>query len=149
MTTKYVIGVDVGGTNTDAVLMRGKAIVAWHKSPTTLEVSHGVLSVIEAVLHKAGVTSNAVTLVKIGTTQFLNASLERDAGKLDRVAVIRLCGPYTQSVAPFRMCAPGRLTASQVLIRVSGLSWFLAADHRRALRIHRWRHSRSVAPPWL
>ncbi|KAF3015963.1 hypothetical protein E8E14_012666 [Neopestalotiopsis sp. 37M] len=96
-----VIGVDVGGTNTDAVLMRGKDILAWHKSPTTTDVSIGVSTVIQEVLQKTGTSPNDVTCVKVGTTKFLNASLERDGRKMDRVAVIRLCGPYTQSVAPF------------------------------------------------
>ncbi|KAI1842473.1 hypothetical protein JX266_011368 [Neoarthrinium moseri] len=97
----HVIGVDVGGTNTDTVLMRGRDILAWHKSPTTPDVSSGVSSAIEAVLREAGVGRSEVALVKIGTTQFLNAFLERDSRKMDKVAVIRLCGPYTQSVAPF------------------------------------------------
>ncbi|KAL2281723.1 hypothetical protein FJTKL_11403 [Diaporthe vaccinii] len=33
--------------------------------------------------------------------QFVNAILELDRSKLDRVAVLRLCGPYTRSVTPF------------------------------------------------
>ncbi|KAH8201232.1 hypothetical protein TruAng_004622 [Truncatella angustata] len=97
----YVVGVDVGGTNTDAVLMNGKTVVAWHKSPSTADVSSGVSAAIKEVLAEAGILGSAVPLVKIGTTQFLNATLERDGRKMDKVAVIRLCGPYTQSVAPF------------------------------------------------
>ncbi|KAK6221902.1 hypothetical protein LQW54_001122 [Pestalotiopsis sp. IQ-011] len=97
----YVIGVDVGGTNTDAVLMRGNDILAWHKSPTTTDVGGGVSTVIQQVLNETGVPLNEISTVKIGTTQFLNASLERDGRKIDRVAVIRLSGPYTRSVAPF------------------------------------------------
>lgn len=31
----------------------------------------------------------------------MNAVLEQDASKLDKVAVIRLCGPYTQGSPPF------------------------------------------------
>jgi len=33
------IGVDVGGTNTDAVLMDGTKVVGWFKTPTTPDVS--------------------------------------------------------------------------------------------------------------
>lgn len=98
----YVIGVDVGGTNTDAVLMRGNDILAWHKSPTTTDVGRGVSTVIQQVLDRTCIPLDGISTVKIGTTQFLNASLERDDRKMDKVAVIRLCGPYTRCVAPFR-----------------------------------------------
>ena len=44
------IGVDVGGTNTDAVLMDGASVVATHKTPTTANVSSGIVSALEHVL---------------------------------------------------------------------------------------------------
>jgi hypothetical protein len=31
----------------------------------------------------------------------VNAVLEEDSSKLDKVAVVRLCGPYTESAPPF------------------------------------------------
>ncbi|EFQ33714.1 hydantoinase/oxoprolinase [Colletotrichum graminicola M1.001] len=42
-----------------------------------------------------------VSSVKIGTTQFVNAVLEQNKSKLDKVAVIRLCGPYSRRSPPF------------------------------------------------
>lgn len=33
--------------------------------------------------------------------QFVNAVLEQDSSKLDRVAIIRLCGPYSKGSPPF------------------------------------------------
>lgn len=33
--------------------------------------------------------------------QFVNAVLEQDSSKLDRVAIIRLCGPYSRGSPPF------------------------------------------------
>ena len=38
------IGIDVGGTNTDAVLMDGPRVVSWYKTPTTPDVSSGIIS---------------------------------------------------------------------------------------------------------
>ena len=32
------IGIDVGGTNTDAVLMNGIEVLGWRKTPTTPDV---------------------------------------------------------------------------------------------------------------
>lgn len=39
-----------------------------------------------------------ISHVSIGTTHFVNAVIEGDAGRLSRVAVVRLCGEYTRSV---------------------------------------------------
>ena len=43
------IGIDVGGTNTDAVLMDGTDLIAQVKSPTTPDVTSGILTAIESV----------------------------------------------------------------------------------------------------
>ena len=44
------IGVDVGGTNTDAVLMDGSRVLASHKAETTANVSDGIVAAISDVL---------------------------------------------------------------------------------------------------
>ena len=44
------IGIDVGGTNTDAVLLDGDVLVAQTKQPTTADVTSGILSALKAVL---------------------------------------------------------------------------------------------------
>ncbi|KAK3935212.1 hypothetical protein QBC46DRAFT_423423 [Diplogelasinospora grovesii] len=111
----YVIGIDVGGTNTDAVALLSESghvtgsdrVVAWHKTRTTADIQKGVESVIEEVVRKANIPSNRVSSLRIGTTQFVNAVLERDAGKLDKVAVIRLCGRYSRGSPPFADFPPG------------------------------------------
>ncbi|RDW87443.1 hypothetical protein BP5796_03137 [Coleophoma crateriformis] len=109
--SSYVIGIDVGGTNTDAVILQGHDVVAWHKTSTTPDIQAGVESAIKAVLQKSNIASASVSSVKIGTTasdnygdddlQFVNAVLEQDSSKLDKVAVIRLCGPYSRGSPPF------------------------------------------------
>ncbi|KAG9247228.1 hypothetical protein BJ878DRAFT_532714 [Calycina marina] len=83
-----VIGVDVGGTSTDA-------------TSTTPDIQSGVEAAIEAIVTRANSSRGHVDSVKIGTTQFVNAVLEQDSSKLDKVAVIRLCGQYSQGSPPF------------------------------------------------
>jgi N-methylhydantoinase A/oxoprolinase/acetone carboxylase beta subunit len=64
-----VLGIDVGGTNTDAVILQNESVVAWHKTPTTDDIQAGVECAIEEVLKKAGIPPNGhVDSVKIGTT---------------------------------------------------------------------------------
>lgn len=92
------IGVDVGGTNTDAVLMDGSAIWAWTKRPTSADVSGGVAAAIRAVLEEASVAPDAVGAVMIGTTHFANALIERN--KLDAVGVLRLASPSGEALPP-------------------------------------------------
>jgi N-methylhydantoinase A/oxoprolinase/acetone carboxylase beta subunit len=93
------IGIDVGGTNTDGVLMQGARIVARAKTATTAEVTGGIKRALEGVL--GGVASpDDVHAVMIGTTHFTNAVVE--ARRLTPVAVVRLCLPAAEAVAP--MC---------------------------------------------
>ncbi|KAK0113030.1 hypothetical protein ONS95_014739 [Cadophora gregata] len=96
-----VIGIDVGGTNTDSVILQNDKVLAWHKTPTTTDIQEGVERAIAAVVQKAKIPSDHVGSVKIGTTQFVNAVLEQDSSKLDKVAIIRLCGPYSKGSPPF------------------------------------------------
>jgi activator of 2-hydroxyglutaryl-CoA dehydratase len=63
-----VIGIDVGGTNTDAVVLRDEKVLGWHKTPTTTDIQEGVELAIEAVVKKSGIPVNHVRAVKIGTT---------------------------------------------------------------------------------
>lgn len=48
------IGVDVGGTNTDAALLRGSQVLATIKTGTTADVTAGVAAAIRAVLAAGG-----------------------------------------------------------------------------------------------
>lgn len=93
------IGVDVGGTNTDAVLIDGLRIVASNKQPTTPDVSSGVSAAVRAVLADRDVAPGTITAVMIGTTHFTNALVE--ANRLDRVAVMRLASPSGEALPPF------------------------------------------------
>jgi len=92
------IGVDVGGTNTDAVLMDGDRILAGVKSPTTEDVMGGVAESITKVLDQSGVPADQVAAVMIGTTHFVNAVVERQ--HMVRTAAVRLCLPAAQCLPP-------------------------------------------------
>ena len=93
----YRIGVDVGGTNTDAVVMQGDKILSGVKSETTEDVMTGVFDAVEKALKEAGVDKDKVTAVMIGTTHFTNAVVERK--HLARIAAVRLCLPEGQVLA--------------------------------------------------
>ena len=92
------IGIDVGGTNTDAVILDGDRVVAGCKSPTTEDVSSGIAAALSTVLGAAGVAPGAIDAVMIGTTHFTNAVVERR--RLLPVAAIRIGLPATRGVPP-------------------------------------------------
>ena len=92
------IGIDVGGTNTDAVLMDGLEVLSWHKTPTTADVSGGIVSALEAVLRDGRASANGIRALMIGTTHFTNAVVERR--RLLEVAALRLGLPATRCLPP-------------------------------------------------
>lgn len=97
--TYYRIGIDVGGTNTDVVLMDGRSVVGSAKHFTTPDVKSGVVNGVRTVLETSGVPVDAVRAVMIGTTQFVNAFIERR--RLEPVAAIRIALPKGDGVPPF------------------------------------------------
>lgn len=100
------LGVDVGGTNTDAVIIDtnaaspGTAVKAWHKTATTPSPSDGIREAMSTMLKDSDIDPKDISSVTIGTTHFVNAVVEADASKLASVAVIRLCGPFSKHVPP-------------------------------------------------
>jgi len=96
---EYRLGIDVGGTNTDAVIMDpADRVVAKAKVPCTPDITGGITRAIDTVLRTPGVDPQRVSHVMLGTTHATNAVLERR--NLRRVAVIRIGGPATLSVRP-------------------------------------------------
>jgi N-methylhydantoinase A/oxoprolinase/acetone carboxylase beta subunit len=92
------IGIDVGGTNTDAVLMDGDTVLAEVKQPTTADVTSGIVSGLGALLEATGVRPVEIAAVMIGTTHFTNAVVE--ARRLLPVAIVRLGLPATAALPP-------------------------------------------------
>ncbi len=93
------LGVDVGGTHTDAVVIDGERILAVHKAATTSDITSGVQSALVTVLTKAGINRAQIQSVVIGTTSFTNAVVERRG--LTRTAAVRIGLPSSTAVPPF------------------------------------------------
>jgi N-methylhydantoinase A/oxoprolinase/acetone carboxylase beta subunit len=99
------IGIDVGGTNTDAVIMDQKdRLLAKVKHPTTPDVTTGILSALRLVLEQQQGAAARVSHVMLGTTHATNAILERR--NLNRVAALRLGGPATHAIPPLSSWPP-------------------------------------------
>jgi N-methylhydantoinase A/oxoprolinase/acetone carboxylase beta subunit len=92
------IGIDVGGTNTDAVLMDGNAVLAEVKTATTGDVTSGVVAAISGLAAARSFAPGQVRAVMIGTTHFTNAIVE--ARRLAPTAAIRLALPATRALPP-------------------------------------------------
>jgi N-methylhydantoinase A len=124
-----LLGVDVGGTFTDAVLASESEIFT-AKAPTTpADQSLGVIAAVEAALKKAGRTPKDIDRFCHGTTVATNALLEGQVartafvategftdlvalGRQNRPELYRLCAARPAPLAPdeLRFAAPERMT---------------------------------------
>ena len=90
------IGIDVGGTNTDSVLINNNKIESSFKTNTSEDISDSVkLSISKVIQNQAKEKINSII---IGTTHLINDLLERK--NLSKTGVIRLCGPATKLLKP-------------------------------------------------
>jgi len=82
-----LLGLDTGGTYTDAVLFsHGSGVLAKAKSLTTRHnLSIGIAGAISAVLETSGIAPDAVEMVSLSTTLATNALVE---GKVGRAALV-------------------------------------------------------------
>ena len=103
----YRLGVDVGGTFTDLLLLDEASGRFWrHKTPSTpADSSVGILTGVAAVCAAAGITPADVETLLHGTTVATNAVLE---GKGARVGLIVTRG-YRQVMQIARSFVPGGL----------------------------------------
>ena len=93
------LGIDVGGTHTDSVVLdRDNNVLAKTKQPTSLDVTTGVRAAIAAVISQPGVETARISHVMLGTTHATNAVLERR--RLHSVAVLRVGAPSALAVRP-------------------------------------------------
>lgn len=92
------IGVDVGGTNTDAVLIDGEKAIASVKTATTDDVTSGVRAALQALTAAESDAAESAGAVMIGTTHFVNAVVQRR--DLNRAAALRICLPSSASLRP-------------------------------------------------
>lgn len=95
----YRIGIDVGGTHTDAVILDEKDQVVSHvKSLTTEDVSQGIYKALEEVLAQTDISRDKIRSAMLGTTHCTNAIVERK--RLNNIAIIRIGAPATLAVKP-------------------------------------------------
>src|SRR3954466_16238029 len=112
-----LLGVDVGGTFTDAAILDGDRLTT-AKSPTTPDdQSRGVINAVRAALREAGVEASAVTRFVHGMTVATNALLEGRTAKTallategfvdleelrrqNRAELYRLCAAHPAPLVP-------------------------------------------------
>jgi N-methylhydantoinase A/oxoprolinase/acetone carboxylase beta subunit len=93
------IGIDVGGTNTDAVLIQGTEVLGAVKTPTTEDVTGGIRAALAALMADRDIAGADIKAVMIGTTHFTNAVVQRRG--LMKVAALRIGLPASASLGPF------------------------------------------------
>jgi N-methylhydantoinase A len=130
-----LLGVDVGGTFTDAVLVGGDSSVYTAKVPTTAgEQALGVLQAVALVLERAGAQAGDVRRFAHGMTVTTNALLEGQTARTALIAtdgftdvielarqarphLYRLCDAAPEPLVPaeLRFAAPERIAPDGVL----------------------------------
>jgi N-methylhydantoinase A len=161
------LGVDVGGTFTDAVLTVDGRVVTAKVPSTPQDQSEGVIAAVRAVLHRAGAGPGAVRGFSHGMTVATNALLEgrgaRTAfvategfadivalGRQNRPELYRLCAAPPAPLTPpeRRFGAPERMTPDGPLLALTAqaartLARTIATAQPEALAIallHSYRH---------
>lgn len=95
----YKLGIDVGGTNTDAVLINENLeVTAEIKRPTSGDIYDGIVDAIRSIIDISGIDPGEIRQAMLGTTQCTNAIVERK--HLASVAVLRIGAPATLGVPP-------------------------------------------------
>jgi N-methylhydantoinase A/oxoprolinase/acetone carboxylase beta subunit len=93
------IGIDVGGTNTDAVMLEDGGVAHAVKTPTTSDVTTGIMTALAELTRHPEIARSRIDGVVIGTTHFVNAVVQRR--DLARVAAVRIGLPASASLPPF------------------------------------------------
>lgn len=95
----YKLGIDVGGTNTDAVLIdEDLRVAASVKQHTTKDVYTGILAAVRTVLKESGVDRSQIGQAMLGTTQCTNAIVERKG--LASIGILRIGAPASLGIPP-------------------------------------------------
>lgn len=89
MTSPLLLGIDTGGTYTDAVLFReDEGVIAKAKSLTTRhDLSKGVSGAVEAALTGSDVSGSDIAMVSLSTTLATNALVEGQGGRAALVMI--------------------------------------------------------------
>ncbi|TIX93030.1 hydantoinase/oxoprolinase family protein [Rhizobium sp. P44RR-XXIV] len=89
MTSHFLLGIDTGGTYTDAVLFHETdGVIAKAKSLTTRhDLAVGIAGAVDAVIAEAGVPVSAIGLVSLSTTLATNALVEGQGGRAGLIMI--------------------------------------------------------------
>jgi N-methylhydantoinase A/oxoprolinase/acetone carboxylase beta subunit len=89
VSSPLLLGIDTGGTYTDAVLFReNEGVIAKAKSLTTRhDLSQGVSGAVEAALGRSGVSGSEIAMVSLSTTLATNALVEGQGGRAALVMI--------------------------------------------------------------
>ncbi|SMQ81496.1 N-methylhydantoinase A/oxoprolinase/acetone carboxylase, beta subunit [Bacillus sp. OV166] len=83
------LGIDVGGTNTDAVIVRNDGkLLSWSKHLTTNDIISGIELAAKEVLKEANIPPDQIKGIFLGTTHVLNALYH--PVNLSKTALIRI-----------------------------------------------------------
>ena len=95
------LGIDVGGTNTDAVVLDERSrLLGSFKAPTTPDVTGGIRAALAGLVDRnPGLDLGRISHAMLGTTHCTNAILERR--NLNRVGLIRIGAPAALAILPF------------------------------------------------
>ncbi len=83
--SRYIIGIDTGGTCTDGALIevQSKAVLASVKVPTTLDRLHdSVACCLSAILEKSGVSPGQIGRIAVSTTLATNSVVENKGARV-------------------------------------------------------------------
>lgn len=89
MASPLLLGIDTGGTYTDAVLFReDDGVIAKAKSLTTRhDLSEGVAGAVGMALEKSGLAASGIAMVSLSTTLATNALVEGQGGRAALVMI--------------------------------------------------------------
>src|SRR5437667_1666185 len=127
-----LVGVDVGGTFTDAALLTGDRLVTAKAPSTPEDQSEGVIAAVRAALERAEVEAGSVERFVHGMTVGTNALLEgrvartallategftdlEELGRQARPELYRLCAGHPPPLAELRIPVPERTGPDGVL----------------------------------
>ena len=95
----YRLGIDVGGTNTDAVILdAGNSVVTSTKTPTTSDITSGIVQASQNVVAASKLPATSIHNAMLGTTHCTHAIVTRQG--LNTVGIIRLGAPATRAILP-------------------------------------------------
>ncbi|MBS4219480.1 hydantoinase/oxoprolinase family protein [Bacillus sp. FJAT-49711] len=93
------LGIDVGGTNTDGVILNSEnKVLGSSKTATTKDIFTGIQKTIKALLETTHINADEIKVATLGTTHCTNAIVERKA--LNKVGIVRICLPSGSTVPP-------------------------------------------------